>query len=497
LAAGSSAGQVSAAGNIDVSNERYVVMEVGGVVETIEVRAGDQVKTGDLLLTLDTKSLERAARQAELAVMTQRNALDQLTEPADAEAIEAAEAAYLESQVNLTEVLDGPSDAALASAQSNLTAAWARYNELLDGPSQDELTQRSASLRQAEIAMAEAQTNYNKIAWRNDVGMTRESAALQTATISYESAKAAYAASVAAADESDLQSALSAVQSAQNTLDDLRNSPTEAAIASAEARVASASASLNSLVKGASDAEIEAQAIRLEQSLIDLEKAYTDLQAANLLATVDGMVLAVNTNVGQSVSAGYGVFQLADTSQLELTIYVAEVDIAQVSVGQQAEIEIDAFPGQLFSGEVSHIEPASSISSGVVEYPITIRLTDTELDGVLPGMTAVATIVDTTANTTAGWMVPTSAIQLVADASVVTVVRGDSSQPISVTPSYVVGEWTMVTSPDLQAGDQVYGTIISSVGDDSQVREMIGPNGGGGMGGNGGGLGGNNDGDMP
>lgn len=52
------------------------------------------------------------------------------------------------------------------------------------------LTQLSAALKKAEITLAEAQRAYDQIAWRNDVGMTSEAAALQSATIDYESAKA-------------------------------------------------------------------------------------------------------------------------------------------------------------------------------------------------------------------------------------------------------------------------------------------------------------------
>jgi HlyD family secretion protein len=184
--------QVSASGNISLVDERYVALAVGATVESIAVQVCDQVKAGDLLLTLDTTALERAARQAELSVASQRNSLDQLMEEASASDIEAAQAELLEAQENLAAVQAGPSASELAAAQTNLSAAWAAYNELQAGPTDAELTQLSASLRSAEVSVAGAQTAYDQIAWKNEAGMTSEAADLQTATIAYESAKAAY-----------------------------------------------------------------------------------------------------------------------------------------------------------------------------------------------------------------------------------------------------------------------------------------------------------------
>src|SRR5262245_42341096 len=59
-------GRVSAAGNIALSSQQYVVLEVGGLVNSVQVNPGDQVQAGDSLLTLDTTDLERALRRAEL-----------------------------------------------------------------------------------------------------------------------------------------------------------------------------------------------------------------------------------------------------------------------------------------------------------------------------------------------------------------------------------------------------------------------------------------------
>lgn len=145
--------------------------------------------------------------------------------------------------------------------------------------------------------------------------MTSEAAALQQATIEYEAAKADYEVSSEPASNSDVQSALSSARNAEE-LNDLLAKPDEAEIASAEATVASAQKKLDDLKSGTASLEVEASQIKLDQVLVDLEEAYTDLSKAKVLAPVDGVVLSLDSEKGQRVSAGTTVATLADISQL-------------------------------------------------------------------------------------------------------------------------------------------------------------------------------------
>jgi len=469
-------GEVSASGHIALIDQQVIVPAVGGTVLDITVKVGEQVAAGDRLLSIDTTELERALKRTELSVETQRNALDQLTEPATAAEIAVAEANLAEAEQNLANVLAGPSDAEIAAARSNLSSGWSKYNELQAGPSQSELTQLSADLKKSEIALAEAERAYNKVVWRNDIGMTSEAAAMQEATIDYEKANAAYEISVAAADNSDVQSAISSAQSAQAQLDDLLNSPTDAEIATAQAQIADAEAALAEVQEGPSPSELRSTEISLEQALVDLEEAYANLAAAKLYAPRDGTVLAIDAAIGERISEGTVVLTLADTAQLELTIDVAELDVPQVDVGQSARIEIDAASGQNFRGEITDIAPSSDSTSGVVYYPVTIRLTDNELSKIRPGMTAIATIQNTETAAEGGWLVPTTALQQENNQSVVMIADGETQRAVAVETGAVQGEWTVVQSSELQAGDQVVGTLASYTNDNSGFR---GPGSGG------------------
>jgi multidrug efflux pump subunit AcrA (membrane-fusion protein) len=160
---------------------------------------------------------------------------------------------------------------------------------------------------------------------------------------------------------------------------------------------------------------------------------------------------------------GKVVATLSDTSQLQLNVKVAEVDIPRITLGQEAAIAIDAIRGRSFAGVVESIAPINQSDKDVVNYPVTIRLTDTALEGVKPGMNAVATL-GSAQSLSSGWLVPASALRQQADGQVVVLVmRGDTFAPVVVEPGEDQGEWTLVQSAELQAGDRVRGSVASYV----------------------------------
>jgi HlyD family secretion protein len=472
----SEAGQVSAAGNIELSSQRPVVLQADGIVTQVAVEVGDVVAADDLLVALDTTDLERAEKQAELNLSSAQVQLAELLEAADPAEIASARASLASAQQNLAEVQAGPSAAELAAAEASLAAAQASYQELEAGPSEAELTELSADLEKTMIDLQQAQWDYDQVSWRGDVAASSQAAALQQATIDYEAAKAAYEIAVEPASEADLQDALSAIQSAQDQLDTLRAQPTPGDLAEAEAEVASAQAQLDELTNGPSEAERQAAEISVEQARLDLEEAQANLAQAQLRAPMAGTTLSVDVEVGEQVTAGTSAVTLADLNGLELTVNVAEVDIGKIHLDQAAEITVDALPDEVFKGVVARIAPSSESESGVVNYPVTIQLSDTDLSGVRPGMTAVADLLGEEAADS--WLVPTSALQERAGETVVMILRDGQPTAITVTTQGSEGEWTVVQSADLKEGDQAIGAVSSFLDQDSGSTGF-GPGGGG------------------
>ena len=467
------AAQVSAAGNIALAEEQPAVFRVEGTITEVAVDIGDEVATGDLLATLDTTDLERTVQQAELSVQASQIDLDQLLEPADESDIAAARAGLAAAQEQLAEVQAGSSAAELAAAQAALTAAQANYQDLLEGQSDAEITQASVELHKATLTLEQAQEAYNQIAYADTVGSSSQAMDLQEATIDYDAAKAAYDIATESASDAELQAALQSIKEAQAQLEDLDT--TKADLVAAEAEVAGAEATLAGLLNGPTEAEVREAELAIKQARLDLQEAEAELAEARLWAPADGTVLSVEIAVGQQASSGLEAVTLADLSVLELPVYVAEIDISKVQPGQPASITIDALPDQVVRGVVDRIAPTSESDSGVVNYEVTIRLDDLNLDNIRPGMTAVATVAS--GNEEPGWLVPGNALTEFEGETTVVVVRNGQESRIEVTPGTSQGEWIIVQSPDLQAGDQVVGSVASFVDEDDNAGG--GPFGGG------------------
>jgi HlyD family secretion protein len=382
---------VSAVGTIELISERQVVLMTGGTVAEVAVEAGDPVKKGALLIALDTQQLRWAVTQAELGLEQARIGLEQATEAIDDSDIAVAEANLLSAREELTLVEAGPSKEEMDAATNSAAAAWSAYNELKAGPSPEELTQASASLKQAQIDLQQAQRAYDKIAWQPEAGASSEGAALQRATIAYESAKAGYDLLVKPPDASALQSTLAGAQQAQHALNELKKKPTPAELAAARAAVASSEAALAKLKKGKDAGDIRSAELNVQNAQIGLEKARLDLNNARVVSPVDGVVLAVNVKVGEQGNSGSVVATVADTSKLRLVANVEQKDIAHVKPGQAVEITVYGITDKTYKGVVDKIAPQGSSATGSILFPVIIRITDESLAELKPGMSATAT----------------------------------------------------------------------------------------------------------
>jgi HlyD family secretion protein len=96
-------------------------------------------------------------------------------------------------------------------------------------------------------------------------------------------------------------------------------------------------------------------------SLLQLEDKKKKLQDAQVVATVDGTVTNVNAVVG--IQAAGALFVIQNLNDLIVNGSVDETDVANVKVGQKAEITTDASGSDIIEAEVVSVEPVSSTAS--------------------------------------------------------------------------------------------------------------------------------------
>jgi HlyD family secretion protein len=134
----------------------------------------------------------------------------------------------------------------------------------------------------------------------------------------------------------------------------------------------------------------------VDQSVAALNQAKLDLAHSIIQAPIDGVVLARNVDVGQTVAASLQaptLFVIAnDLSRMEVNASVDEADIGRVHTGQDVTFRVDAFTGQTFSGRVEQVRLQPVTNQNVVTYNTIITVDNSSLR-LMPGMTATVSIV--------------------------------------------------------------------------------------------------------
>jgi RND family efflux transporter MFP subunit len=125
---------------------------------------------------------------------------------------------------------------------------------------------------------------------------------------------------------------------------------------------------------------LELQVELAEAKLDDAQKALDEAQekSPEIIAPFDGFVTRVNVEGGDEVLSGTVAVAIADPDQFEADILVSEMDIFQVKLGGDATVQIDAMTSLILPAKVTHISPTAAISSGVVNYDVTVELESLE-----------------------------------------------------------------------------------------------------------------------
>jgi len=122
----------------------------------------------------------------------------------------------------------------------------------------------------------------------------------------------------------------------------------------------------------------------------DIESLKAAIDRREIKAPFDGVVGIRNVYLGQYLQAGTDIVRLEDTSVMRLRFTVPQTDISRISMGQDVDIFVDAYPDKAFKGSISAIEPAVNIQSGLIQVQADIPNSDGQLRS---GMFARANII--------------------------------------------------------------------------------------------------------
>lgn len=400
--------QVGATGLVRPNQTTILAWKTTGRIESILVEEGDRVTAGQILASLEERSLPQNVILARADLIDANNRLYEL---------EISGVARAQAQLALTQA-----EQALEDAQRNRTSKNFKRS------SQATLDAARADYILAQDNFENVEENYQRVAHRAEDDPVRAQALSQLA---------------AARRQRDRTLA---------NLNFLLSRPDDLEIAEADAQLELAQANLEQAQREWQRVKdgVDQDAIEAARARIAAIEATLDL--ARLDAPFDGVITMVNSKPGDSVSPGTASFRLDDLSQLLVDVEVPEVDINRVARGQRALLTFDAIQGHEYEGEVINVARVGAQQQGLVNFIVTVELTNPD-ENVLPGMTSAVNLI--VAELEDVLLVPNRAVRMLNGQRVVYVLRSGIPEPVEITIGSSSETVSEIIEGDLQAGDTI------------------------------------------
>ncbi len=148
-------------------------------------------------------------------------------------------------------------------------------------------------------------------------------------------------------------------------------------------------------------AQMNTTRAQINQQQAGVNSVRYDISKTTIYAPISGTVTTLNNEPGEKVlgtisNQGSMIMTISDLEKMECQVEVSETDVAKVSIGDTARIEIDAFPNKKFVGVVyeianSAMTTAAGTQEEVVNFVVKIRIVNNDVD-LRPGMSCTVDI---------------------------------------------------------------------------------------------------------
>ncbi len=387
---------ILATGQVTSNTDLNLSFFSSGIVRSLKVKVGDEVKTGQVLATLDQGN--------ELASLTQARG-----------SVAAAQARY-------QRILDGASSEEIKLSQIALENAKRDYDRV---KSQQEILVKNAyknllnstpealpSGGGSDYTAPTISGNYNKelegkiiisIYYSNNgpsfsaSGITSGSGLITTTTpqpigdsglyIKFPSTSiinvTEWTINIPNDKASDYVTNNNAYQAALKTQ--------ESVLGTAQTLIDQRTAELALKQASATEAQLDLAKSEILSAQGQLQSASANFEHTILRAPTNGTITKVDIKIGELAQAQKNVMTLQDINNMYLEANINEANITSIKLGASIDVTFDAFnTEQVFKGIVLKIDPSSTIISGVVNYKITANIFNAPV--LRPGMTANMTI---------------------------------------------------------------------------------------------------------
>lgn len=454
---------VEASGSLQAGQFATLMWKTSGTVAQVNVQVGDQVKSGDVLLSLDPTSVPANVISARSELLSAQRLLDDLlaSRLPQAQALQSLEQAQLafdqrelswqtqavQAQLALIRAQDAYEDADYNRSKLN----YARYTQAtLDAAEADYLL--------AELNVEQAQANYNRVEGRPDDDPMKAQA-LAALSAAKENSKRALArlnwlkgepsdTEIQEADATLKQAELK-LQDAQSAWERVKDGLSPADVALLEARLADARRAYDLIKDGPNAAEVAQLEARIEA-------AQATLNQLSITAPFDGEILVLQAAAGDVISAGQAALVVANRQALYVEVQVDEGEIERVKPGAPAQASMEAMPGVILQGEVTFVNPVGQSIGGLVRYTVRVDFDEAPVDALL-GTTTDVTI--QTGEPAEVLVVPVDAVQNDEQGEYVLKVVGEGAPLRVAVHSGMLVSDQVVVSGELEDGDTLLLTL--------------------------------------
>lgn len=427
---------IGATGTVRANQSAVLTWQITGSVGAVNAALGDRVNKDEVLAEIERTSLPQAIISAQAELITAKRNLENLQNSG------VSSAKALQAVVNAEKAVEDAekqmeSKSYTKASQDIIDTAYANYilaqqevdnrQQVFDGMShlaEDDPNRAAAlsSLAAAKQRRDNSLANYNEAKSRPD-------------QIDVDQAQA------------NLDLARANLSDAKREWERLKNGADPNDIAAAEARVAAIEATL-------------------EQTMIK--------------APFAGSITSISVKPGDQAIPGNPVFRVDDLSHMLVDVQLTEVDINRVKPLQAVRLTFDAIPDKEYQGTVVEVGQVGNVIQGVVNFTVTVEVTDVD-ENIKPGMTAAVNIVVSEIENVL--LVPNRAVRTQDGKRVVYLLKNGMPTPINIDIGSSSDTQSELVSGEIKEGDTLVLNPPTSFG--PQGGMMGGPRGPGGGGGSG------------
>ncbi|MFC1612345.1 efflux RND transporter periplasmic adaptor subunit [Patescibacteria group bacterium] len=471
--------EVSVTGRVKPAKSVDLALEVSGKVGAVYVDVGSKVYKGQTLVSLANGELASELQQAQANLDVEKAKFDELKKGTRPEEIQQSETDLANAKSKADVDLEDDYDAALTSAQDGIVKGKNALLTITDlqfkyfsGNDQEDLSIASAKSVAVEMTLGTA--NAGKLATEDLSKLNGGAyASVQTAIDDPTHANIDKAVSdtldalqkiklalnvipikslFTSTEKTSLSTEKTTISTSITTISSKEQAVAVQKVTNAN-NIATAEDDLALKQAGSTPEQISAQEAKVKSTEASIANIRAKIAKRILTSPINGTVTEQEANVGEIVSANSNLVSLISESNLEIEVFIPEVDVSKVTVGDMAKTTLDAYGNEvIFETSVVSIDPAETMIEGVATYKTTLQFSEND-ERIKSGMTANIDIM--TEQHEGVLFVPARVIVTKNGNKTVEILEGYEAKEVKVETGIRGSEGNMEILEGLEEGDKV------------------------------------------